>query len=71
VGHVGRRISADKLKETMIAQLKANPGKLNYALTGVGTQLHIGMELFKLMSRTDIAQKWGDVIRETEVTINQ
>ena len=34
--------------------MKANPGKLNYASTGVGTQLHIGMELFKLMTKTDI-----------------
>ena len=32
----------------LIALAKANPGKLNYASTGLGTQLHIGMELFKL-----------------------
>jgi len=38
----------------LIALAKANPGKLNYASTGLGTQLHIGMELFKLMTRTDI-----------------
>lgn len=46
-------IEADDLKG-LIALIKANPGKLNYASTGVGTQLHIGMELFKLMTKTDI-----------------
>jgi tripartite-type tricarboxylate transporter receptor subunit TctC len=38
----------------LIAYAKANPGKLSYASTGIGTQLHIGMELFKLMTKTDI-----------------
>src|SRR3954462_3427734 len=46
-------VKADNLKD-LIELLKANPGKLNYASTGVGTQLHIGMELFKLMTKTDI-----------------
>ncbi len=46
-------VQAENLKE-LIALAKANPGKLNYASTGVGTQLHIGMELFKLMTKTDI-----------------
>jgi tripartite-type tricarboxylate transporter receptor subunit TctC len=46
-------VPAHDLKE-LIAFAKANPGKLNYASTGVGTQLHIGMEMFKLMTRTDI-----------------
>lgn len=38
----------------LIALAKANPGKLTYASTGLGTQLHVGMELFKLMTKTDI-----------------
>jgi tripartite-type tricarboxylate transporter receptor subunit TctC len=46
-------VQAHDLRE-LIAFAKANPGKLNYASTGVGTQLHIGMEMFKLMTRTDI-----------------
>ena len=46
-------VQAHDLKE-LIALVKANPGKLNYASTGVGTQLHIGMEMFKLMTKTDI-----------------
>jgi tripartite-type tricarboxylate transporter receptor subunit TctC len=46
-------VKANNLKE-LISVLKAEPGKLNYASTGVGTQLHIGMELFKLMTKTDI-----------------
>jgi tripartite-type tricarboxylate transporter receptor subunit TctC len=40
----------------LIAFAKAHPGKLNYASIGLGTQAHLGMELFKLMTRTDITQ---------------
>jgi tripartite-type tricarboxylate transporter receptor subunit TctC len=46
-------VEARDLKE-LIALIKAKPGKLNYASTGVGTQLHIGMEMFKLLTKTDI-----------------
>jgi tripartite-type tricarboxylate transporter receptor subunit TctC len=46
-------VKAADLRE-LIALVKANPGKLNYASTGIGTQLHIGMELFKLVTKTDI-----------------
>jgi tripartite-type tricarboxylate transporter receptor subunit TctC len=46
-------VEAKDLRE-VIALAKANPGKLNYASTGIGTQLHVGMELFKLMTKTDI-----------------
>jgi len=35
-----------------IAYLKANPGKVTYGSSGVGTSLHIGMELFLLKSGT-------------------
>jgi len=46
-------VQAGTVRE-LVALAKANPGKLNYASTGVGTVLHIGMELFKLMTKTDI-----------------
>jgi tripartite-type tricarboxylate transporter receptor subunit TctC len=46
-------VQAGNLQE-LIALIKAKPGQLNYASTGVGTQLHIGMEMFKLMTGTDI-----------------
>ena len=46
-------VKADNVRD-LIALAKANPGKLNYASTGIGTQLHVGMELFKLMTKTDI-----------------
>ena len=46
-------VQANSIRD-LIALAKANPGKLNYASTGVGTVLHIGMELFKLMTNTEI-----------------
>jgi tripartite-type tricarboxylate transporter receptor subunit TctC len=38
----------------LIAHAKANPGKLNYASVGQGTPIHLGMELFKMLTATDI-----------------
>jgi tripartite-type tricarboxylate transporter receptor subunit TctC len=49
----GTHVQANNLQE-LVAFAKANPGKLNYASTGVGTALHIGMELFKLVTKTEI-----------------
>jgi tripartite-type tricarboxylate transporter receptor subunit TctC len=46
-------VQAKSVRE-LIELARANPGKLNYASTGVGTVLQIGMELFKLMTKTDI-----------------
>ena len=46
-------VKANTVQE-LINLAKASPGKLNYASTGVGTQLHMGMELFKMMTSTDI-----------------
>ena len=36
------------------AHVKANPGKFNYASYGVGSSPHIGAELYKLLTGTDI-----------------
>ena len=33
-----------------IAYAKANPGKLNMASSGIGTSVHVGGELFKMMT---------------------
>jgi len=38
----------------LVALARSNPGKLSYASTGVGTHLHIGFELFKMKTSTDI-----------------
>ncbi len=41
------------LKE-FIAHAQANPGKLNYATSGMGGSLHLATELFKTMAKLDI-----------------
>jgi tripartite-type tricarboxylate transporter receptor subunit TctC len=38
----------------LIALAKARPGQLNYASTGSGSSNHMSMELFKMMTKTDI-----------------
>jgi tripartite-type tricarboxylate transporter receptor subunit TctC len=46
-------VKANNVRE-LISLVKANPGKFNYASMGIGSAAHIGMELFKLMTKTDI-----------------
>ena len=46
-------VSAKTVKE-FIALAKAKPGALTYASSGPGSNKHLGAELFKLMSGTDI-----------------
>ena len=38
----------------LIANAKKNPGKLSYSSPGIGTPQHLGTELFKAMTGTDI-----------------
>ena len=38
----------------LIAYAKANPGKLMYGSTGIGSNLHLGMELFTMMTGTQM-----------------
>jgi tripartite-type tricarboxylate transporter receptor subunit TctC len=40
--------------KTFLAQLKSNPGKLNYGSAGTGTSHHLAGELFKLQTKTFI-----------------
>lgn len=53
VAHPGK-VKANTLAE-LLADLKANPGKLNYASAGNGTTHHLTGELFKLQTGTNIA----------------
>ena len=43
-----------KSVKELIALAKSNPGQLNYASTGSGSSNHISMELFKMMTKTNI-----------------
>src|SRR5713101_8121621 len=49
------QVKADSVQE-LLAFARAHPGKLNYASIGLGTQAHLGMELLKMMTKTDITQ---------------
>ena len=40
--------------QELVALAKAKPGQLNYASTGSGSSNHMSMELFKMMTKTDI-----------------
>jgi tripartite-type tricarboxylate transporter receptor subunit TctC len=47
------KVSANSVKE-LIAYAKQNPNKLNYAEIGIGSAMHMGMEQFKFMTKTEI-----------------
>jgi len=47
------KVPFDNVQE-LIAYAKAHPNKLNYAGIGIGSGMHLGMELFKFMTKTDI-----------------
>lgn len=49
------KIEANSVQE-LLTFARAHPGKLNYASIGLGTQAHLGMELLKMMTKTDITQ---------------
>lgn len=52
---VGANSPITSMKD-LIAQAKANPGKINYASSGVGTSMQLAMEYFKNVTGTDIVQ---------------
>jgi tripartite-type tricarboxylate transporter receptor subunit TctC len=43
-----------KSVQEFVAYAKANPGRMDYASTGVGTSIHLGMELFKSLTGIDL-----------------
>src|SRR5690348_16009102 len=46
--------SPDRSVPEFIARAKANPGKMTYASSGVGTSLHLAGELFKRLAGVDL-----------------
>jgi tripartite-type tricarboxylate transporter receptor subunit TctC len=46
-------VPAKSVKD-LIALAKSQPGKLNYASAGIGTNLHVAVELLKNLTKTDI-----------------
>jgi tripartite-type tricarboxylate transporter receptor subunit TctC len=48
---VNPKVPANNVAE-LIAYLKQNPGKLNYASSGAGTSTHLASELFQMMTGT-------------------
>lgn len=46
-------LNVTTLKE-LVAYARDNPGKLNYASTGIGSGVHLAAELFKSMAKVDI-----------------
>lgn len=50
---VSPKLPVNSVKD-LLAMAKAQPGKLNYASAGVGSFQHLGSELFRIMSGTNI-----------------
>lgn len=50
---VGAHVPAKDAKE-LVAHARANPGKLNYGSSAIGSSPHLAAELFKLVTGTDI-----------------
>jgi tripartite-type tricarboxylate transporter receptor subunit TctC len=50
---VNPAVPAQNVKE-LIALARAKPGQINYASSGTGSFAHLGMELFKTLTRTDM-----------------
>jgi tripartite-type tricarboxylate transporter receptor subunit TctC len=48
-----KKVPAQTVQE-LIAYLKQNPGKLTYASTGIGSVAHLSMELFKILTGTEL-----------------
>jgi tripartite-type tricarboxylate transporter receptor subunit TctC len=46
--------SPDHSVQSFIARAKANPGKVTYASSGIGTSLHLAGELFRRMAGVDL-----------------
>lgn len=51
---VNPEVKANSVDE-LVALLKANPGKINFASSGSGTSIHMAGELFKLRAGVDVA----------------
>ena len=48
----------------LVAYAKANPGKVNFASSGVGSGPHVSAELLKMMTGIDIARAVSQQLRD-------
>ena len=48
-----KKVPVHNVKE-LIEYAKANPGKLSYASTGIGSVAHLSVELFKILTQTEM-----------------
>src|SRR5512141_3099431 len=46
--------SKTKTVADLLAEAKANPGKINFASAGIGSGTHLNLEKFKLVTRVDV-----------------
>jgi tripartite-type tricarboxylate transporter receptor subunit TctC len=50
---VNARFPAQNAQE-LVAQLRANPGRFNMATAGIGSGVHVAVELFRSITRTEV-----------------
>ena len=50
---VNPRVQAQTAQE-LVALLRANPGRFNMATAGIGSGVHVGVELFRSITRTEV-----------------